>query len=74
MKSDRRVAAREELDDAMRDFLARGGKIVQCAPGASENVVLRRDTFRRGGRPGPRQPDQTATPTPAPETKPDPET
>ncbi|WP_434619082.1 hypothetical protein [Azospirillum sp. B2RO_4] len=37
----------QDLADMTRAFLAKGGNIVQCPPGASENVVYRKGGFRR---------------------------
>lgn len=37
----------QDLAEMTRAFLAKGGSIVQCAPGASENVVYRKGGFRR---------------------------
>jgi hypothetical protein len=50
MAVDRRNVDRNDLDAMTRDYLAKGGKIVQCPPGSSENVVYKRNSFRR--RPG----------------------
>ncbi len=47
MTDDNRSADRQDLDAMTREFLAKGGKIVQCAPGSSDNVVYRKGTFRR---------------------------
>lgn len=49
MTSDNRSADRNELDSMTREFLARGGKIVQCPPGSSDSVVYKRTSFRRRG-------------------------
>jgi hypothetical protein len=51
MTSDNRNADRNELDSMTREFLARGGKIVQCPPGSSDSVVYKRTSFRRRGAP-----------------------
>ncbi|AWU93705.1 hypothetical protein [Azospirillum ramasamyi] len=37
----------QDLAEMTRNFLAKGGNIVQCPPGASENVVYRKGGFRR---------------------------
>ncbi|WP_247876016.1 hypothetical protein [Azospirillum sp. TSH100] len=37
----------QDLAEMTRAFLAKGGNIVQCPPGASENVVYRKGGFRR---------------------------
>ncbi|ANC91447.1 hypothetical protein A6A40_05760 [Azospirillum humicireducens] len=37
----------QDLAEMTRNFLAKGGSIVQCPPGASENVVYRKGGFRR---------------------------
>ncbi|SMH51916.1 hypothetical protein [Azospirillum agricola] len=47
MADDNRSADRQDLDAMTREFLAKGGKIMQCAPGSSDNVVYRKGTFRR---------------------------
>lgn len=47
MTDDNRSADRNDLDAMTREFLERGGKIMQCAPGSSDNVVYRKGTFRR---------------------------
>lgn len=47
MTDDNRSADRQDLDAMTREFLAKGGKIMQCAPGSSDNVVYRKGTFRR---------------------------
>lgn len=47
MTAERRVADRKDLDDMTRDFLDKGGTIVKCPPGASENVVYKRGSFKR---------------------------
>ena len=49
MTSDNRSADRNELDSMTREFLAKGGKIVQCPPGSSDSVVYKRTSFRRRG-------------------------
>lgn len=51
MTSDNRNADRNELDSMTREFLAKGGKIVQCPPGSSDSVVYKRTSFRRRGAP-----------------------
>ena len=51
MASDNRNADRNEIDSMTREFLARGGKIVQCPPGSSDSVVYKRTSFRRRGAP-----------------------
>ncbi|HEY0837889.1 MAG TPA: hypothetical protein VGE72_28495 [Azospirillum sp.] len=50
MAVDRRNVDKNDLDAMTRDYLSKGGKIVQCPPGSSENVVYKRNSFRR--RPG----------------------
>ncbi len=47
MTDDNRSSDRQDLDAMTREFLAKGGKILQCAPGSSDNVVYRKGTFRR---------------------------
>ncbi|MCG5243205.1 hypothetical protein [Azospirillum doebereinerae] len=47
MTNDNRSSDRQDLDAMTREFLAKGGKISQCAPGSSDNVVYRKGTFRR---------------------------
>lgn len=47
MTDDNRSADRNDLDAMTREFLEKGGKILQCAPGSSDNVVYRKGTFRR---------------------------
>ncbi|MBB3266042.1 hypothetical protein FHW79_003675 [Azospirillum sp. OGB3] len=49
MASDNRSADRNDLDSMTREFLAKGGKIVQCPPGSSDSVVYKRTSFRRRG-------------------------
>ncbi|MBP2294516.1 hypothetical protein [Azospirillum rugosum] len=51
MASDNRSADRNEIDSMTREFLAKGGKIVQCPPGSSDSVVYKRTSFRRRGAP-----------------------
>ncbi|MBK1841698.1 hypothetical protein JHL17_30295 [Azospirillum sp. YIM B02556] len=59
--NDSRDLDAQDLADMTRAFLAKGGNIVQCPPGASENVVYRKGGFRR------RNPNdvKTAAETPA---------
>jgi hypothetical protein len=45
--NDSRDLDAQDLADMTRAFLAKGGNIVQCPPGASENVVYRKGGFRR---------------------------
>lgn len=47
MTDDNRSTNRQDLDAMTRQFLEKGGKILQCAPGSSDNVVYRKGTFRR---------------------------
>ncbi|CAO3429571.1 hypothetical protein [Azospirillum doebereinerae] len=47
MTNDNRSSDRQDLDAMTREFLEKGGKISQCAPGSSDNVVYRKGTFRR---------------------------
>ncbi|WP_109108053.1 hypothetical protein [Azospirillum sp. TSO35-2] len=47
MADDNRSHDRQDLDAMTRAFLAKGGAIVHCPPGASENVVYRKGSFRR---------------------------
>lgn len=47
MTGDRRTADRKDLDAMTRAFLDKGGQIVQCPPGSSENVVYKRGSFKR---------------------------
>lgn len=76
MTADRRTADRKDLDALTREFLDKGGKIVQCPPGSSENVVYKRGSFKRrapsgtaaAGTDGP--PEAAPAPTPAGDTAP----
>ncbi len=52
MTSDSRSADRKDLDSMTRDFLEKGGRIVQCPPGSSDSVVYRKTAFRRRGAAG----------------------
>jgi hypothetical protein len=61
MTADKRSADRKQIDAMTRDFLAKGGRIVQCPPGASEEVVYKKNTFRRRAR----QAGETAPAAPA---------
>lgn len=47
MASEKRSADRKDLDTMTRDFLSKGGQIVRCPPGPSENVVTKHGSFRR---------------------------
>lgn len=47
MASEKRSADRKDLDAMTRDFLSKGGQIVRCPPGPSENVVTKHGSFRR---------------------------
>lgn len=47
MPNDNRSADRQDLESLTREFLAKGGKIVQCPPGSSDNVVYKKGNFRR---------------------------
>ena len=51
MTPDRRSADRQDLEAMTRDFLSKGGEIVRCPPGGSENVVYKRNSFKRRARP-----------------------
>lgn len=51
MTSDSRSADRKDIDSMTREFLAKGGKIVQCPPGSSDSVVYKKTSFRRRGAP-----------------------
>ncbi|MCP1609022.1 hypothetical protein J2848_000658 [Azospirillum lipoferum] len=64
----------QDLAEMTRAFLAKGGNIVQCPPGASENVVYRKGGFRRrnpnDAKPAGEKPaDTTAAAPAAPESK-----
>ncbi|MBP2303466.1 hypothetical protein [Azospirillum picis] len=37
----------QDLAEMTKAYLEKGGTIVRCPPGASENVVYRRGSFRR---------------------------
>lgn len=70
MTADKRSADRKQIDAMTRDFLAKGGKIVQCPPGASEEVVYKKNTFRRRAKPaGEAAPTAPASSDGAPEAK-----
>lgn len=60
MASDNRSADRNEIDSMTREFLAKGGKIVQCPPGSSDTVVYKRTSFRRRGAPSAAGKDEAA--------------
>ncbi|MCW2243758.1 hypothetical protein [Azospirillum canadense] len=66
MASDNRNADRNELDSMTREFLAKGGKIVQCPPGSSDTVVYKRTSFRRRGAPSAAGKDEAAGAAAAP--------
>jgi len=51
MTSDSRSADRKDIDSMTEEFLAKGGKIVQCPPGSSDSVVYKKTSFRRRGAP-----------------------
>ncbi|HEV7369809.1 hypothetical protein [Arenibaculum sp.] len=75
MTADKRTSDRKQIDAMTRDFLEKGGKIVQCPPGASEEVVYKKNTFRRRAKPAgdaaPAAPAGEAAPaTPAGEAAP----
>lgn len=52
MTADNRSVDRKDLDAMTREFLDKGGKIVQCPPGSSDSVVYRKNSFRRRSGPG----------------------
>jgi hypothetical protein len=69
MTSDSRSADRKDIDSMTEEFLAKGGKIVQCPPGSSDSVVYKKTSFRRRGAPNadakpatPDTPDAPAAP------------
>lgn len=62
MASDNRSADRNEIDSMTREFLAKGGKIVQCPPGSSDSVVYKRTSFRRRGAPAAGKDEAAGTP------------
>ncbi len=66
MASDNRNADRNEIDSMTREFLAKGGKIVQCPPGSSDTVVYKRTSFRRRGAPSAAGKDEAAGTAAAP--------
>ncbi len=80
MTSDSRSADRKDIDSMTREFLAKGGKIVQCPPGSSDSVVYKKTSFRRRGAPNaapnavqeaeakPAEPETPASETPAADT------
>ncbi|MBP2313047.1 hypothetical protein [Azospirillum soli] len=76
MTSDSRSADRKDIDSMTREFLAKGGKIVQCPPGSSDSVVYKKTSFRRRGAPNaaataeakPAEPESPASDTPASDT------
>lgn len=73
MASEKRSADRKDLDTMTRDFLSKGGQIVRCPPGPSENVVTKHGSFRRRNNQNQNQakPAETVAAVPA---KPDGET
>lgn len=68
MANDRRSADRKEIDAMTREFLSRGGTIVQCAPGPSDNVVTKGNSFRRRRPAGDGRPTGPAAAPAAPVT------
>ena len=77
MTSDSRSADRKDIDSLTQEFLAKGGKIVQCPPGSSDSVVYKKTSFRRRGAPNAdakaATPDTPTADTPAPEASAAPE-
>lgn len=69
MTSETRSADRNDLDSLTQDFLAKGGKIEKCPPGASENVVYKRTAFRRRNAAEAKPDTPAATPDAAQATK-----
>jgi hypothetical protein len=75
MASEKRSADRKDLDAMTRDFLSKGGQIVRCPPGPSENVVTKHGSFRRrnngnnnnSGAAKPAEATATAAPAPKPD-------
>lgn len=71
MTADNRSVDRKDLDAMTREFLDKGGKIVQCPPGSSDSVVYRKSSFRRrpgngnGNGNGEAKPDAAAATPPA---------
>jgi len=72
MTSDSRSGERKDLDAMTREFLSKGGKIVQCPPGSSDSVVYKKTSFRRRGAANgdakPATPDTPAADTPTADT------
>ncbi|NYZ15959.1 hypothetical protein HL658_25745 [Azospirillum sp. RWY-5-1] len=75
MASEKRSADRKDLDTMTRDFLSKGGQIVRCPPGPSENVVTKHGSFRRRNTQNQNQnqakPAETVAAAPVAPAKPD---